>query len=241
MMRYAAVALSMAMGTIRLVNAQPETCDEFSWWSEANRACQRCTVCVDGQTVASACTATSDTVCERGDVRPPPSAGDGAANGERCTPWQNGATPCAAGLQCHAQWNNEQAMHEPAICYPDDMVFTESTHGEPVCAEDCADQFWCNDQSVCESMLRTDPLTCASDDDCTGNAGDGCGYSCLDGECAMWVSLTSGSSPLACNCACRASCDLFAPRLTPCTLQPVPSARLPAVCIGQQPYARSPR
>eukprot|EP01043_Picozoa_sp_COSAG02_P112309 COSAG02_NODE_48499_length_333_cov_0.880342_1_plen_51_part_10 len=51
-MRYAAVALSVAMGAIGLVDAQPETCSDGWFWDDPGRSCLVCTVCEGSQTVA---------------------------------------------------------------------------------------------------------------------------------------------------------------------------------------------
>ena len=125
-------------------------------------------------------------------ARPPP-VEEGAADGEPCTPWANGVTPCAEGLQCVATWDNQRADFNPPICYPNDMMFTTSQH-DLACQDnrDCADTFWCNLEATppsCETMLRSEPepTSCTTARDCPSDAGEDCGYECIDGACQMWV------------------------------------------------------
>ena len=165
-----------------------QDCRQGDWFD--GRDCQTCTVCRPDQNVEAACASTSNTVCGT-----PTEQEATAGDGERCTPWENGAVRCGDGLQCVATWNNEgEGSHNPPVCYPSDTVFTESVHDPPTCQqnEDCAATFWCNTDAQppsCQTMLRSTsgPQTCESAADCPTDAGEGCGYECVGGQCAMWV------------------------------------------------------
>ena len=163
-----------------------QDCRQGDWFD--GRGCQTCTVCRPDQNVEAACASTSNTVCGT-----PTEQEATAGDGERCTPWENGAVRCGDGLQCVATWNNEgEGSHNPPVCYPSDTMFTESVHDPPTCQqnEDCAATFWCNTDAQppsCQTILRTDPQTCESATDCPTDAGEGCGYDCVGGECVMWV------------------------------------------------------
>ena len=187
------LAIVGAMGMAGLVAGQQ--CRSGEWFD--GRTCQTCLVCRPGQTVMEACAATSNTVCGTSTEQTT------ASNGEPCTPWANGAIRCADGLVCVATWNNEgEGSHNPAVCYPSDTVFPTSVHDPPRCQQndECASTFWCNTNAQppsCESILRTDPpggegtgdnpQTCMTANDCPTDAGEGCGYDCIQGQCAMWV------------------------------------------------------
>ena len=89
-----------------------------------------------------------------------PALGVGAAEGEACTPWENGVLPCAGDMQCVALWDNENAVASDPVCFPAGMMFT-SSHVEQHCQSDsdCAEVFECDDEldvPLCVANQRED-------------------------------------------------------------------------------------
>ena len=67
-------------------------------------------------------------------------------------------------------------------------------------------------ESECQAVSQDERPTCTTDSDCPRSADESCGYSCLDGQCAMWCN--SGPLPPTvieeCTC-CPEGAACFAP------------------------------
>ena len=121
---------------------------------------------------------------------------EGHGEGERCTPFADGARPCAADLICRDQWDNENSVWDGNhICWAADTVWpmSDPQPGSVGCSGDdpmmaCAPTFWCNADGACESVLR-DGGTPSPCDMCHGTCSDAddadaCHRGCENTACA---------------------------------------------------------
>ena len=108
---------------------------------------------------------------------------EGAAlEGQPCTPWDHGSTPCAGRMQCVGAWDNTNGVYGDPVCHPEDTVFTsghDSSSHACTSNADCEDSYRCNVAldtltSACEEWLESGTpanaqpgAACQVDDDCS--------------------------------------------------------------------------